>query len=449
VARPLVVATVTFDGGHFMPDDVHAPTATMIAVILAVPVLAAAATVLGLRRAQVSPLGTRRQTRTRRPGWWRLTPVAIGIAGLAVIAATDYTDTTKSSVTTAQLLIGVTFGSMLFGLVLAGPLLCSLVARILSRASRRLPELMAARRIAADPYTTFRAISGIALAALVTTMFAGTGRSVDANLDRPDEDALRVNAIEVLLVGPAPADLTSRMAATPGVRQIVLARQAAGGATLAVSCAELAAAVNVDCATGLSSYGRLPLGLMGITALDPPNETLPVRSIYVVTDDDPASVERIRTEAATLVPTAVLSTGRDLVELDRRQLNELEGALRVAMMFVVLVAAASLTVGVAAGLVERRRPFALLRATGVHVRELQRMAMLETALPLVATTIFGVAFGLATSAAVNSAMGQRWAGPGPDFALTVVAGLVLALLVSAAALPLVRATTEHDAVRFE
>jgi hypothetical protein len=447
-ARTVVAATVTFDGGRFMPDDVRAPTGQLIAVLMAVPVLAATAAVAGLRRAQVSPLGTRRRTRARRPGWWRLTPVAIGVAGLVTIASTDYTNTTRSSVTTAQMLIGTTFGSLLLGLVLAGPLLCSLVARLLSRASRRLPELMAARRIAADPYTTFRAISGVALAALVTTMFAGTARGVDANLDRPDEDALRINAVEILLPG-ASADLASAIAATPGVRQTVLARHAPGTATLAVSCAELAAAVNVDCATGLSAYGRLPFGLIGITHLDLADETLPVHAIYAVTDDDPASGERIRTRVATLAPAAVVSTGRDLVELDRRQLNELEGGLRLAMMFVVLVAAASLTVGVAAGLIERRRPFALLRATGVHVRELQRMVLLETALPMIATTVLGVALGLATSAAVSAAMGQRWSGPGPGFALTVVAGVVLALAVSSTTLPLVRSATEHDAVRFE
>jgi hypothetical protein len=449
VAQPVVARAVTFDGDRFMPEDVSAPTAQLVTVLVGVPLLAAAATAAGLRRAQVSPLGTRRRTRARRPGWWRLAPVAIGIAGLVTIAATDYTNTTRSSVTTAQILIGTTFGSLLIGLVLAGPLLCSLVARLLGRISRRLPELMAARRIAADPYTTFRAISGVALAALVTTMFAGTARGVNANLDRPDEDALRTNAIEVLLASAPSRDLGSVIASLPGVRQTVVARQAAGATSLAVSCPDLAAAVNVDCGTGLSPYGRLPLGLMGITHLEPPDETLPVHAIYVVADDDPASTERVRTVVATLAPTAVASTGRDLVELDHRQLNELEGGLRLAMMFVVLVAAAGLTVGVAASLVERRRPFALLRATGVHIRELQRMVMLETALPLIATTVFGVGFGLATSAAVTTAMGQRWSGPGTGFALTMAAGVLLALAVSATVLPLVRSATEHDAVRYE
>ena len=68
---------------------------------------------------------------------------------------------------------------------------------------------------------------------------------------------------------------------------------------------------------------------------------------------------------------------------------------------------------------------------------------------LIATTVLGVAFGPATSAAVSAAMGQRWSGPGPGFAMTVVAGVALALAMSTTALPLVRSATEHDAVRLE
>jgi hypothetical protein len=285
------------------------------------------------------------------------------------------------------------------------------IARLLSRLSRRLPELMAARRIAADPYATFRAISGVAIAALVTTMFAGSA-GIQANVDHAGPDALHVNAVEVLLAGQPEPLLLAAIAAVPGVDHTIVAREnpdASG--ILAVSCVDLAAAVNIICPGPPSPNGRIPLGLVGVTRLDPPDASLPTH-FYVITDDSPLTGERIRSLAAIVTPGAVVSTGRDLTELDRRQLTELEGGLRLAMVFVLLVAAASLTVGVAAGLVERRRPFALLRATGVYLSELRRIVMLETALPLVVTATTGVVLGLATSAAVRWATGERWTGPG-------------------------------------
>ena len=449
-ARPVVARTFTFDGAHFMSADVHAPTVPQILVLLGVPLLCAAATVVSLRAAQVTPLGVTRRARTRRPGWWRLTPVAAGVAGLVTIASTDLTDTTRSSVTTAQLLIGGTFGSLLLGLILAGPLLCSLVARALSRFSRRLPELMAARRIAADPYTTFRAVSGVAVAALVATMFAGSAAGVGANLDRPDQDALRADAVEILLDGHPDVPLLAALAATPDVLRTVVARQdPAAPDAIAVSCPDLAAAVNIACPGPPSAFGRIPPGLGGIRRLDPPDLALPVHAIYVVTGDSSLTTEEVRTLAARLAPGAPVSTGRDLVELDRRQLTELEAGLQAGLIFVLLVAAASITLGVVAGLLDRRRPFALLRATGIQLRELRRMVLLETALPLAVTGVFGIALGLATSAAVASAGSQRWTLPGPGFAVSVVAGPLLTLGVSATALPLLKTATEPNSVRFE
>lgn len=447
LARPALAAAVTFDGAHFMPGDVRTPAGQQLLVVLGAPLLVVAATIVGLRRAQVSPLGVRQRVRTRTPRLWRLTPVAIGLAGLATIAATDLTDPSRGSVATAQTLIGATFGALLLGLVLAGPLLCTLAARLLSRLSRRMPELMAARRIAADPYTTFRAISGVAVAALVTTMFAGSAAGVGANLDRPDPDALRIDAVEVLLAGHPPQPLLSALTADPGVKRTLLARHDPHRPhTLAVSCVELSTAVNLTCPDPPSTTGRTPEGLTGITRLDPPDPRLPAYAIYVITDGAPLTGERIRSLAP---PTVTVSTGHDLTELDRRQLTELETGLRTAMLFVLLVAVASLTIGVAAGLIERRRPFTLLRATGLHLRELHRTVLLETGLPLAATTVCGVALGLAASAAVASATNQHWTAPGPAFALTVAAGLLLTLAVAATTLPLVKTVTEPTTIHFE
>ena len=61
----------------------------------------------------------------------------------------------------------------------------------------------------------------------------------------------------------------------------------------------------------------------------------------------------------------------------------------------LLVAACSLTAGMIGGLIERRRPFALLRASGMRLGELRRVVFLETAATMVVTSVVGVGLGLA------------------------------------------------------
>jgi hypothetical protein len=64
--------------------------------------------------------------------------------------------------------------------VTIGPWLCMLAGRGIARVSRRVPGLIAARRIASDPSATFRAVSVVVVAAFAVTCSASL---VDASED--------------------------------------------------------------------------------------------------------------------------------------------------------------------------------------------------------------------------------------------------------------------------
>jgi hypothetical protein len=53
----------------------------------------------------------------------------------------------------------------------------------------------------------------------------------------------------------------------------------------------------------------------------------------------------------------------------------------------LIVAGCSLAVAVGGGLVDRKRPFTLLRVSGVPVSALSRVVLMEAALPLAAATV--------------------------------------------------------------
>jgi ABC-type antimicrobial peptide transport system permease subunit len=113
------------------------------------------------------------------------------------------------------------------------------------------------------------------------------------------------------------------------------------------------------------------------------------------------------------------------------------------------VAACSLTVGMLAGVIERRRPFALLRASGLRLGELRQVVFLETAAAMLVTAAVGVGLGLASSYAFALFGDMTWTWPDVGVFAMVGIGVLAALLLSTMALPLLDAATRYEAVRYE
>jgi len=172
--------------------------------------------------------------------------------------------------------------------------------------------------------------------------------------------------------------------------------------------------------------------------------------IFIPTDGTLAAENRVRTQAANLVPNAIINTDRDPIDHNFDQLFVDFGRIgSIAGLFVLIAGAVSLAASMIGGLIERRRPFALLRASGVRVGELRRAVFLETTATMLFTSVAGVGLGLvfAYLAARQGSVAWRW--PEPQVYAFVAAGVATAMLLSTFALPLLNAATRHDAVRYE
>jgi len=328
LARPFAAERVRVDGTSLVVDDLVAPTWQLVLVLVAMPLIAVAATLVSLHRVQITPLGAGRRARRRPPTARRAIPLAVGLAGVVYLAGVDTTEENDPTLATMGIATPL---SILAGLVLAGPWACMWVSRGLARLSGRAPVLIAARRIAADPYTAFRTVGGVAIAAFVATAIA------------------------------------------------------------------IGAAVESD---GEEDHG---------SAL------------------------------AWTEPEFTYSTDTNI--------DGFSSGFQLATAFVLFVAACSLTVSVVAGLLERRRPFALLRASGVRLGELRLIALLETAAPLLLTVLGGMATAFVVM--FLSLPRAEWALPGPGFFAGAAASVVVTLAVCLVTWPLVDATTRHDNVRYE
>jgi hypothetical protein len=448
-----------YQGGSFYLADMVVPAHQIIAVMIFVPVLAVCVAVFALHQARITPLGISRSAPGRQPGAWRVLPVLVGVAGLGVIAVAIRGNPEIAAQPWFGLVGNACLLGTLVGAVVCGPWVCLVAGRAMARYGRRVTTLMAARRIMSAPGATYRAVGGVSLAVYLATLFAGTAGTL-ANSEPaenlPFDGRQRPGVVEVYAGGEPAATLAPLMSGG-----VVVARTGPGR-QVSVACAELARVVDVTC-----PYPRdfptihWPAGsAMGLWATGgdvvepgPGAAEQPVHALYVPTDGSVAAVERLRTRVASLLPRAIVSTRDDVFrqQLDLDELFiDLNAGLRIMSLFVIVVAGCSLTISLVNGLIERRRPFALLRASGVRVGELRRIMLLETAVPMVLTVVLGVALGSVPLLAASIALeGVPFPGPGLDFALGLGGAVLTALALTTLTFPLMNAATRYDAIRYE
>jgi hypothetical protein len=178
---------------------------------------------------------------------------------------------------------------------------------------------------------------------------------------------------------------------------------------------------------------------------------LPAELLVVETDGSPVTTDRARTAIQRALPGAMPRLGAEADAEANRKLVQLNRLANLALAVTLTIAGCSLAVAVAAGIIERKRPFSLLRLAGMHLAELRRAALLEAAAPLLLIALASAVLGLGTSAVIVglTAGGVAWQPPSVGYWVSLAGGLALALGVAAAALPLLGRTTAPSTVRFE
>jgi hypothetical protein len=473
--RP-AAARYPFTGAPFFTSDLSLNLAGILLVAVGVPVAAAMVARLALRRVNISPLGVSRRVTPPAPTAWRLIPLLAGMAELAVVLAVGPPPTTAGQM--KAYLPG--FLLILAGLVTAGPWLTMTSARAMARRARRPAVLIAARRLADDPRAGFRSISGLVLALFVSTVAVTVITSIAAERSAPGGAIGNDVLFDQVTNGPAdarpalPAAALADLSSVPGVQGItqihtdplrdtvILARQATPAGL--ASCAELArvpalgrcppralAAMVPEAgfvwdARGSQSAFVWPAAGISAERL----AALPVRTIAVGTDGTATAIEQARTLLEAAYPDSgdPPETIREMSS--RSDTAEWQQLANVMILASLVVAGCTLAVSVVGGLSERRRPFSLLRLTGVPLGMLRRVVALESAVPLVVVALVSIAAAfLAAHLFLRAQLGYSLRPPGAPYYATVLAGLAASLGIIAATLPLLKRITGPDTARNE
>jgi hypothetical protein len=510
LVRP-ALAGAALVGTQYFESDLTPTAAGYLAMLVGVPIAAAIAALVSLRRVQISPLGVTRRATPKPPRFWRLVPLLIGL-GVFVYGL---------SKTTRNGIGGPAYPGLLLtmiGLVIAGPWLTAQAARLFGRVTSGSSALLATRRLADNPRRAFRAVTGLVLAVFLGTMVGLIVPAVNETEATPTAGVLsNVLVGQVGMPAAAGQSLIRGISAIPGAAVYPLYELPAhGGASgpsghakkpgpnpqrgvpggnappgpqqgnssakvyysglIAVSCADMRAIGALGhCAPGVQAvqvmdnslfddnpiYDTKPIVDSASQAYTGNLTTLPLQTVLVRVNG-PATLERVRTYLAVHAPPQVGGgygssptpprTFGETLQIRTARAATFEKIMYAAIALTLIVAGCSLAVTVGGGLVDRKRPFTLLRVSGIPVSVLSRVVLFEAAVPLVAATVVAAAIAYGTSvlaflrlAPVGTAIPQL----GRDYYTIMGIGLVVAFGVITLTLPLLRRMTAPSTVRFE
>jgi predicted lysophospholipase L1 biosynthesis ABC-type transport system permease subunit len=181
-------------------------------------------------------------------------------------------------------------------------------------------------------------------------------------------------------------------------------------------------------------------------------QRLPIVSIVVETDGSRAAIEQARTRLELGYPRVERppATLDDKAADTTKTLAQWQQLANVVILASLPIAGCSLAVSIAGGLSERKRPFSLLRLTGVPLRMLRRVVALESAVPLLVVAVVAIGTGLfAAHLFLRAQMEYDLIPPGAGYYAIVLAGLAASLGIIASTLPLLRRITGPETARNE
>lgn len=475
VARHYASAISIF-GGSFFPSDLAISWFILLLVATLIPAGSVLVSIRALRRVQVSPLGVRHQVSSSSPRVWRLVPLVAGFAVLAIPLGLAEGASLPDDLIALVVLGG--FGLTALGIVLAGPWLTMIASRLLARFARGGATLIAARRMADNPTATFRSVSGRVLAVFVVSIFTGVATSIMQSREAGEPGGFPPDAFMITFLVddqdvtlPSLAKLTQGLSDDPGVNAIVPLYVAPGIPELAqglprqslVACADVPRLDLGSCTGTEQGYALVPaIRWFGGATLTPgqwdpieanPDDVrgLPLQALMIRTNGEARVLERVRTTIVRLSPPGRGPVSYlDVNDIARPLILELQRLAYAGVAGSVFVAGCSLTVAMAAGILERKRAFSLLRLAGMPIRSLQMVVVLESTIPLIAASLLSAGLGLAVADLLLRILdGTTLHPPTAGYYGIVAISLTLALAILSTTLPLMRRVTSLDATRFE
>ena len=492
------VAAIPFIGQPFFPAELTLSPFDILMVAIGVPAFAAVAARMALRRVNISPLGVARRARPKPPVAWRVIPLLAGLAELGFWTVHGHPASEAGQIQA----FASSFLLILVGIFIAGPWLTMATARAMARWTSRPGTLLAARRIGDDPKAAFRAVSGLVLALFITTAAVVAIATQDAKEPTRFGTVAETNLLSEQIASQSPsgsamtgagpavpaAALAARLSSVYGVQGVAVIRVDPGltipgtfhnigvneyGRAVpipagVISCAQLATMpVLGNCPAGASA-AAIPAALFGqggfegvtTSGVTWPAANVPVArldslgvdAIGVETNGSTVTIEQARTllERSSYPALNAPSTLLDIAAEDTAGNSGDQQLANVVILVSLPIAGCTLAAGIAGGLADRKRPFALLRLAGARLSTLRGVVALEGAVPLLSVSAVAIGTGFAGAAMfAHEAQNHSMVAPGSAYYLLTGGGIIISLAIIAATFPLLARITGPETARNE
>jgi hypothetical protein len=189
-------------------------------------------------------------------------------------------------------------------------------------------------------------------------------------------------------------------------------------------------------------------GAIAGVALPPMNQSW---TLVKVDPNDPDAIEHVRNAVAAHPLRAFVATRTPLVQLNANQQTfvQIRTGLLIGSLFTLALAGVSLLVLALEQVRERRRPLAMLSASGVPRAVLARSLLWQIAVPVAVGVVAAIGTGLALAALVLRITHTHVLLDWTDVGVFTAAAVVLVLLVTMATLPALRNASRLAALRTE
>jgi FtsX-like permease family protein len=393
-------------GLHLFPSDLTPPLGLTAAIIIGLPALAIAMSIVTMRHLLVSPLGVSRHVRTSHAGWrW----VLVLVAGLGVLAwgASQHAALKRFGDVWVALIVGGSLVCLGLGLVGTATWSSWVVARRLAGSVRSVAAMLGFRRLEAEPTSVSRVVGGVALMiALVGVVQSGL-LSVERSEGPPvlSSEAGVLHGNEIGVFDGSPGTSSVDLSDIPGVSSVRWTRKFPFGSS------------------------QRPIGIVDWDGSAATLEA--IRDRLAWSGADIRTLPQLRTQA---------KAANDDYSSFRR------GGFAITV-FLLLVSAATLLVAMVDWLMERRRALAVLSAVGVAASTVRRSILAQVGLPLAASLLFGVAGAFTVTALLYRALNQPIVFAGGEIAALVGVVVLVVLGVTAASAPWLRITRRPELLR--